>query len=390
MGYKYAVLNVEIRMYHIGFNSNQAYFPYIAVVINSIVNIYIYNSKTDNFFDEINRQKENFIFHIFTDYASQEYLLKFKQLEQKLSKIIPVQIIFHVVDKYIFSEYVMWRGNHVAYYKVLLNRYLTADVKRILFIDGDTLVVKDIRELLCMDMHGKSIAAVSEHQIYTLSSRTGKKSYSFADCKTYFNAGVLLIDMEKWRLKNAEEKCIAFLNEYNVICPEQDALSAVFRDDVYLLPFKWNMKLAKSLHPRDYGSIAKNFAMISDEQEKWFWEGIKHPAIIHYSVRPWAGDGYYLSKKDKEFYEYPNLDLWWEIAEKTPVFNIELLAIKKSFAYKKQSAKNAVLKFLVQYPFVVKLLKMNDKFQWIIRKIEKPFKMVRNKIRIWKAKAEQK
>lgn len=307
-----------------------------------------------------------------------------------MNKIVPVKIEIHFIDNVIFAECLMWRGSYATYYKLLINRYLSPEVKRMLFIDVDTLAVKDLRELFHMDMRGKSIAAVPERQTYTLASKHGQKEYSFADCNSYFNAGVLLIDLEKWRLKNAEEKSINFLKEYVVHCAEQDALNAVFRDDVYYLPYKWNMKLPKSFHPRDYGLLAENFAKISKEQEQWFWEGIKEPAIIHYSVRPWAGDGYYLSKKDKEFYEYPNLDLWWEIAEKTPAFNTELLAIKKSFAYKKRLAKNAVWKFLVQYSFVVKILKMNDNLQWVVRKIEKPFKLLRNKIRAWKVKAEQK
>lgn len=243
------------------------------------------------------------------------------QLEEELNKIVPIKIEIHIVNNIIFAECPMWKGSYVTYYKTVINQFLPAEVKRILFIDVDTLVAGDIRELFHMDMQGKSVAAVPEKQVYTLASKHGGTGYSFADCNSYFNAGVLLVDLEKWRLKNAEEKSINFLKEYVVHCAEQDALNAVFRDDVYYLPYKWNMKLPKSIHPRDYGGIAKNFASISKEQEQWFWEGIKEPAIIHYSVRPWAGDGYYISKKDKEFYEYPNLDLWWEIAEKTPAFN---------------------------------------------------------------------
>lgn len=376
--------------YHIGFSSSKLYFPYVAVSITSIVNIYIYNDKSGKILNVLNAQEEGFTFHIFTDYASKEYLAKFEQLEVELSKIIPVKIEVHFVDNIVFAECPMWKGSYVTYYKLLINHFISDDVKRILFIDVDTLAVKDVRELLCMDMQGKSVAAVSERQRYTLSSRFGNAGYSFADCNSYFNAGVLLIDLEKWRLKNAEERSINFLKEYFVHCAEQDALSAVFKDDVYLLPYKWNMKLPKSTHPRDYDSIAKNFATVSEEQEKWFWEGIKEPAIIHYSVRPWAGDGYYMSKKDKEFYQYPNLELWWEIAEKTPVFNAELMAIKKSFAYKKRLMQNALLKFLLQYPAVVKILKINDKFKCVTREIEKPFKTLRNKRRTWKIKAEHK
>lgn len=374
-------------MFHIGFGASNAYIPFVAVVINSIVNIYIYNEKGRQP-AEISAPEEGFVFHILSDAVSQENANKLAQLEEELNKILPVKISVHIVNNSIFADCPMWKGSYVTYYKLIINHFLPADAKRIVFLDADTLAVTDIRELLCMDMKGKSIAAVSEKQVYTLSSRVGQEEYSFADCKTYFNAGVVLIDLDKWRLTNAEEKCIAFLKKYAVICAEQDALSAVFKDDAYLLPYKWNMKLPKSIHPRDYGIIAKNFAGISKEQEKWFWEGIESPAIIHYSVRPWAGDGYYLSKKDKEFYEYPNLNLWWEIAEKTPVFYKELIAKKSSFAYKKRMIKNAVLKFFLQYPFVVKILKINDKFQWIVRKIEKPFKTVRNKIRVWKVKAE--
>lgn len=77
------------------------------------------------------------------------------QLEEELNKIVPIKIEIHIVNNIIFAECPMWKGSYVTYYKTVINQFLPAEVKRILFIDVDTLVAGDIRELFHMDMQGK-------------------------------------------------------------------------------------------------------------------------------------------------------------------------------------------------------------------------------------------
>lgn len=355
----------------------------MAVVISSIV----YNiDKTKSFGLQNQNEECELSFHIYSDEVTAENRKKLQETEQELNKILPVKIFVHIVDNIIFAECAMWKGSYATFYKTVADRFLPREAERILFIDVDVLVVSDVRELIHYDLQGKTIAGVPERQVYTLTARKGTDTFNFENVFSYFNAGVIVIDLQRWRQNNCEQKVLEFLKKFNLNCAEQDAFNAVLVDDVCHLPYKWNKKWSKSLHPKYAYLIAENFRRVSPQQEQWFWEGLKNPSLIHYSVRPWAGDGFYVSKKDKEWYEYPHLDLWWEYAEKTPGFSRDLMAIKQSSAYKKRILKNEIIKKLLQYSVVVYLLKMNDKMQWFVRKIEKPFKTLRNKYRVYKQK----
>lgn len=372
-------------MYHIGFSSSNQYVPYVAVAITSIVKT---AGSPDEYADESNMFGDfGFAFHILSDEISQENNEKLRRLEAELGKIVPVSIAVHIVDNAVFVECPMWKGSYVTYYKTVVDRFLPQNAKRVLFMDADALAVADIRELMHTDMHGKCAAGVAEKKNYTLPARKGNGSFCFTGVKTYFNAGVVLIDLQKWREKQCEAKVIEFLKTYSVINAEQDALNAVLDNDVHLLPFKWNMKWAKSLHPDQADVTAYNFKAISPEQEKWYWEGLKNPAIVHYSVRPWDGDGFFVSRSEKKCYFYPFIDKWWYFAEITPVFAPQLLAVKEHFSYKRKALQNKLVQRLLQYAFIVRLLKLNDSFKKLTRKIEKPLKKIRNAYKLRRQKA---
>lgn len=116
--------------------------------------IYIYNERDGRSF-KIDKSKEGFVFHILSDAVTHENYKKLAQLEEELNKIVPIKIEIHIVNNIIFAECPMWKGSYVTYYKTVINQFLPAEVKRILFIDVDTLVAGDIRELFHMDMQGK-------------------------------------------------------------------------------------------------------------------------------------------------------------------------------------------------------------------------------------------
>lgn len=166
-----------------------------------------------------------------------------------------------------------------------------------------------------------------------------------------------------------------FLNAYHVLCPDQDALNAVFKGKVKILPYKWNLMWHNTVSPK---KIKKNW----DEQpeafaDESFYEDLDLPKIIHYSVKPWDSNGFRVAD-DYTFFYYPNFDLWWDMAKEVPVFAEELLAIKQSRSYEKMLEKNKREEFLLQYAWYRRLLKLKRDSRPFMRKIEKPFKKMRD------------
>lgn len=68
----------------------------------------------------------------------------------------------------------------------------------------------------------------------------------------------MLIDMENWRKENIQEKVMRFLNAYQVLCPDQDALNAVFKDEVKILPYRWNLMWHNTVSPEKIKRNGKN------------------------------------------------------------------------------------------------------------------------------------
>lgn len=375
-------------MYHILFNSSQEYIPYVCVCITSIINMLdknisyrdkardvLYtaeNDKTEEYIGE-----ERFCFHIITDQISLELKNKIKTAEEALNNVYPVSILVHSIDPAVFWDFPRWRKNYVTYYRILFAEFVPQSAKRILFLDGDTLVNTDIRPFMLQNLENKPLGAVANYppMTHSVMGNSASEIYSYSSHKHYFNAGVMLIDVEYWKNNNIQEQCLKFLHTYHVLCPDQDALNAVYKDNVKILPYQWDLMWNNLTDPEETKKQWKEHPdSFADET---FYENLDCPKIIHFSVKPWNSNGFRISKNCTPFY-YPNIALWWDMAEKTPVFAKELLAIKESEPYQKMLKKNKRQEFLLQYGWYRLLLRLKRDSRPYMRKLEKPFKKIRD------------
>ena len=104
-------------------------------------------------------------------------------------------------------------------------------------------------------------------------------SISFSYLDHYFNSGVLLINLKKWREENIQEKLVYKAKQINSkIYPDQDPLNAVFRDKWLELPPYWNR----------FNVVMYEDVFFKNKADEL--EYIYHPRIIHYAssnARPW-------------------------------------------------------------------------------------------------------
>ncbi|XWS76454.1 hypothetical protein CRYUN_Cryun01aG0177600 [Craigia yunnanensis] len=82
------------------------------------------------------------------------------------------------------------------YARIYLADILPADVKRVLYLDSDLVVVDDIVKLWEVDLEGKVLAA-PEYCHANLQSISRACSGQTKPC--YFNTGVMVVDVYKWR-----------------------------------------------------------------------------------------------------------------------------------------------------------------------------------------------
>jgi lipopolysaccharide biosynthesis glycosyltransferase len=108
---------------------------------------------------------------------------------------------------------------------------------RALYLDPDIIVTADIAELWNTDLGGKTLAAVP------IPGSTRPAVHGFPPGSLYFNAGVMLMDLDQWRAHGYRDACLAYLAAHPeaAIDADQDILNICLRTDWVKLPYYWNM-----------------------------------------------------------------------------------------------------------------------------------------------------
>lgn len=122
------------------------------------------------------------------------------------------------------------------------------DYRRVLYLDCDIRVDGSIAPLLRLDMKGAAIAAVDDVMTYwhpgmvVGTPHPHLAALGFEPEWPYFNAGVMLLDCERWRrdqMTSAALECLSRLGPMAVHC-DQDALNVAFRAQWLPLSPRWN------------------------------------------------------------------------------------------------------------------------------------------------------
>lgn len=110
-----------------------------------------------------------------------------------------------------------------TFYRLLLPGMMSEDVSKFIYLDIDIVVVSRLRELFVTKMGRYPLAAVPEPVDYA------RPDLGLHEVGSYFNAGVLLIDLAAWQQQRVAERAIEFLRDSpdKAIYLDQDALNAV-------------------------------------------------------------------------------------------------------------------------------------------------------------------
>lgn len=190
------------------------------------------------------------------------------------------EIIFHKVDSTLLEgcQYRVKRPlSEAAYYRVLLASIISSNVDIILYLDCDIVVIGKIEELFRLELNGYPVAAVQE-PVEICDDHRNQLSLPYGD--SYFNSGVLLINLNYWREHDSQTKLLEFSKrKRHVYCHDQDALNYVFKNKWYRLSPKWNKSNTATLELVDFYHILDKYEYINDAR------------IIHYidEPKPWYG-----------------------------------------------------------------------------------------------------
>ncbi len=227
---------------------------------------------------------------------SPENLGLFRELAEKNG----AEIVCLQVDPAPFSPFKKRGWALPAAYRLELpDRPETRNCDRLLYLDGDMIVHGSLSSLYHRDLQGQLLCAcgdltVTENTTAYYAPARDERINRLLREENYFNSGMLLIDMEKWRGFGLSDY-LELLEELKgkVVAPDQDLLNVAHEGD-WLKEDEGKYNLIAAV-AKDYG--------VSPEEVR------AQNLILHYAGdKPWQGGHVH--------YELERF--WWEYGLKTP------------------------------------------------------------------------
>lgn len=222
---------------------------------------------------ENNKDKECNIY-VLTSGLKDCSIKKFKEISKKYNQRIEIiKIDNHLIsglktnDRFPFS----------IYYRFLLPQLLV-DLDRVLYLDCDIIVTRNLNELWNTDIKEYACGVIEDQMSDCITMHNRISKY-----RDYFNSGVLLMNLDYWRRNEISSELINFIYENPSMClyPDQDALNYVLGDKVLFLKYEYNYQ---ELFYRPKGNLYLH---------KTKWGGLlpegSVPTVIHYTaeIKPW-------------------------------------------------------------------------------------------------------
>lgn len=159
---------------------------------------------------------------------------------------------------------------------------LLPNVDKVLLLDGDILVKKDLKELYEVDMSNKIVAATND-----MVGMVDMKLHEIVGVERYFNAGVMLLNLKLMRLESIGEKIIDAkrMAPSTWVLGEQDPFNKVCDGHSVILPLSWNVEIALLRHMEHSIEDINNFYGTSYSS---YIEMEDSAGILHFCCfKPW-------------------------------------------------------------------------------------------------------
>lgn len=175
--------------------------------------------------------------------------------------------------------------------RLFLSSLLPADLERVLYLDADTVVLGPLRPLYELKLAGRLAAAAPEPTIYPQVRRL----LGLGAMEPYFNAGVLLLNLERWRQEETESACLRYYARMGGCLPfnDQDILNYVLRGRIRALPQRFNF-FSNYYYFRYSMLCGKAPWYPALESEAAYRHARRAPVLVHFAgaERPWIAGSF--------------------------------------------------------------------------------------------------
>lgn len=223
--------------------------------------------------------------------------------------------------------------NLCTYLRLLMGRMLPQSIRRAIYLDADVMVRADLGKLWETPLEGMHCKAAQELSAPVMDARIGLPSFrrcarylstlrpipnylqfGLSPMQKYFNAGVLLVDLARWRADGLDDKLLKCLhdNRRHVRWWDQYALNVVLAGKWGELDCRWNQT----------SRIHEVPSWTRSPLEREDFERLRRdPYIVHFNSRrkPWQpGCGHPFRE---EFLRYVDMTPWSGFRPQSPVWS---------------------------------------------------------------------
>lgn len=298
--------------------SDDYYVPYLSALLQSVKDAS--SSKCDYDIIVLTRDIK----------ASNQSLLK-QQMNQKNISLRFYDVTLQMHD---YDDALGLHGHFQieTYYRLLMQDVLK-DWSKVLYLDSDMVVCRDIAELFDVDINDYLLGAVRDADTAGLYNGYNPQMRGYMDEVLgiedpygYFQAGTILFNLDAFREAFDTADVFAFATSQEWKLLDQDVLNFIAQGYVKYIPMEWNMMTDwRGIRVKDI--IARAPKWMRDE----YVEARKHPAVIHYAgpEKPWKDPSSDMA------------DAFWEASRKTPFYEV---ALERMLSQKKSGGLRGLLK----------------------------------------------
>lgn len=219
---------------NIVFCSDDKYAPYLKITLYSILRVH---------------NNSNICFYIIDSGISESH----KQEIQYLVNHYHCNITFIPIDIQEFNDFPL-HFNYISlasYARLKLADYLP-NLDKVLYLDIDLLVMHDLSELWQVNLKDNLVGACFDHGIEYI-DKISKKRLGLTEQDTYFNAGVLLINLQQWRKIDlfTQAKQLIANSDKVFLYQDQDILNILCKNKVLFMNNRFNI-MPKTLEQLNY------------------------------------------------------------------------------------------------------------------------------------------
>lgn len=278
-------MNKELKEIPIFFAVDDEYIPFLAVTLQSII--------------EHSKEEYYYVIKVLYTTIKEENKEKIKKYEKENVNIEFVDLNYYI-EKIKGKLYTRDYFSMTTYFRLFISN-LYPQYNKAIYLDSDVVLLEDVAELYNEDIGDNLVGAVQDDIIQQneVFQEYVEKVVGVSSYKTYFNAGILVMNLDELRKTNFEEKFLYLLETIRFsVVQDQDYLNRICKGRVKLLDITWNVM----------PNATKN---VNEENIK----------LIHYNYqyKPWHYDN------------IPYGKYFWDLAKKTEFYE-QLLEMKNNFS----------------------------------------------------------